>query len=80
MKQVIGVIFLVVTMLAVTANATLMLISPRIWSRIPEWCRLSGSHTRRKHESGWGAVQVRVLGACFLAVIVWMLAHALYAR
>ena len=79
MKQVIGVIFLVVTMLAVTANATLMLISPRIWSRIPEWCRLSGSLTKRKYESGWGAVQVRVLGAC-LAVIVWMLAHSLYAQ
>jgi hypothetical protein len=72
-KQVIGMICLVVTVVAVVSNAALMLISPRIWFRIPHWVRLSGSLSETKYSSGWGAIQIRVLGACFIAIMIWFL-------
>jgi len=73
MKQFIGVFCFIVTIVAVVGNATLMLISPRVWFRIPHWMRLSGSLTEAKFSTGWGAIQVRLLGACFLGVMAWFL-------
>ena len=73
MKQVIGVICLIVTVVAVVSNATLMIVSPRMWFRAPHWVRLSGSLNETKYSSGWGAIQIRILGACFLAIMIWFL-------
>lgn len=80
MKQVIGMVCFIVTVVAVVSNATLMLISPRIWFRIPHWARLSGSLSETKYSSGWGAVQMRVLGACFLAIMIWFLRGCVSGR
>lgn len=73
MKQVIGTICLVITVAAVVGNATLMLFSPRAWFRVPHWIRLSGGLDRAKYSSGGGAIQIRLLGACFLAIMIWFL-------
>jgi len=73
MKQFIGVLCFVVTIGVVLANAIVMLISPRAWFQLPRWIRLSGSLTKTKFSSGGGAIQVRLLGACFLAIIAWFL-------
>jgi hypothetical protein len=54
-------------------NAIFMLVSPRAWYRLPWWFRASGGLTEEKYGSGWGAIQVRLLGAIFLVVIVWVL-------
>jgi hypothetical protein len=50
-------------------NALTMVISPRHWFLLPEWIQGSGSLRlrREKYSSGWGAFQVRLLGAIFLA-------------
>jgi hypothetical protein len=72
-KQVIGMTCLIVTAAAIASNAALMLFSPRIWFRIPHWVRFSGSLSETKYSSGWGAIQIRVLGACFLAIMIWFL-------
>jgi hypothetical protein len=71
--QVIGVICLIVTVVAVVGNAVFMLVSPAMWFRIPQWARLSGSLSTTKYSSGWGAIQIRILGACFLAIMIWFL-------
>ena len=73
LKQIIGMICFIVTVAAVVGNGTLMLISPRIWFRVPQWVRLSGSLSETKYSSGWGAAQIRALGACLLAIMVWFL-------
>jgi hypothetical protein len=73
MKQFIGVLCFVITIAAVGANALLMLISPRLWFRFPQWIRLSGSLTAEKFSSGSGALQVRLLGAGFLAILFWFM-------
>jgi hypothetical protein len=73
MKQIVGMVCLIVTVVAVVTNATLMLISPKIWFRVPRWIRFSGSLSETQYRSGWGAIQIRLLGACFLAIMIWFL-------
>ena len=76
MKQAIGVVCLILVVVAVAFNASFMLISPRAWFRLPFWMRLGGGLDERKYLNGWGAIQVRLLGACFLAVMIWVLYHS----
>jgi len=52
-------------------NGAFMLASPRAWYRLPRWMGLQGSLTEEKYSTGWGALQVRLTGAVFLAVIAW---------
>ena len=79
MKLAIGVICFVITIAAVGGNAIVMLISPRAWFRLPHWIRLSGSITEAKFSTGKGALQVRMLGGCFLILTLWFL-HGCLAR
>jgi hypothetical protein len=80
MKQLFGVICFVIAVVAVTGNAVLMLVSPRAWFKVPQWIRLSGSLAAERFSSGWGAIQVRILGACFLAVMAWFVHGCLAPR
>jgi len=73
MKQIIGVVFFIFTIVVVTGNAALMVVSPRAWFRVPRWIRLTGTMSEDKFASGWGAIQVRLLGGCFLAIMAWFL-------
>ncbi len=75
MKEVIGLLCFVVLVAALVANAVVMLVSPRTWFRLSEWVRLTGSLQlhHQKYESGWGAIEVRLLGAFLLGLIVYML-------
>jgi hypothetical protein len=60
-------------LLLVAINTAYMLISPRAWFRLPGWLRKSGSLTEDKYSAGWGAIQVRVLGAVGLTITIFML-------
>ena len=71
MKQAFGIICFVVVLGVLSVNAPLMFISPRAWFRLPTWIRLSGSLSEAKYSAGWGAVQVRILGAVLLATILY---------
>ena len=73
MKLTFGIVCFVVTILAVTVNAILMLISPEVWFRLPRWIRFSGSLRAAKFRKGVGAIQVRILGGCLLGIVVWFL-------
>jgi hypothetical protein len=53
-------------------NASLMLVSPRIWFGLPGWMRLQGVLTRERYGSGFGALQLRLLGAIILGTIIWV--------
>jgi hypothetical protein len=61
---------------AVTFNALYMLVSPQAWFRLPGWIRLNGTLPEKKYGNGWGAVQVRLLGALMLAMFAWVAHHA----
>lgn len=77
MKSVIGVVCFVLVVLLVTVNATVMIISPRLWFKVPDAIRLSGSLSKRNFSNGWGALQIRLLGVCLLALMAWFLYTAL---
>lgn len=80
MKQLIGMVCFIVVVVAVVSNGALMLVSPRLWFRAPRWVRLSGSLSEAKYSSGWGAIQIRLLGACFLAIMIWFLHGCMAGR
>lgn len=59
-------------------NSCVMLFSPRTWFRLPSWIGLRGSLTEADYGSGWGAVQVRLLGAICLGGFAWVLYDILF--
>jgi hypothetical protein len=71
-----GWIILGVVVALITINASVMLISPRAWFRLPNWLRAQGTLTEEKYGSGWGAMQLRLGGAVILMLIVWIILDA----
>ncbi len=57
---------------ALFINASVMLVSPRTWFRLPNWLRAQGTLTQRQYGRGWGAVELRIGGGLILASIVWI--------
>ncbi len=80
MKQLIGIVCFIVVVVAVVGNGLLMLVSPRLWFRAPRWARLTGSLSEAKYSTGLGAIQIRMLGACFLAIMIWFLHGCMAGR
>lgn len=70
MKQYIGLFCFIVTITAVSLNGLFMLISPKLWFRMPRWMRLSNL-PEAKFSDGWGGIQIRLLGAIFLALVAY---------
>lgn len=79
MKQSIGVFFFTITIVAVLVNSALMLLSPKLWFRMPPWIRLSNL-PEGKFKDGWGGIQIRLLGAILLGVIIWFAHGFFYTR
>jgi hypothetical protein len=55
------------------ANAAIMLVSPRLWFRLPYWSGVHGTMTERKYGDTWGRLQIRTLGGMFLAIPLWII-------
>ena len=72
MLRIAGVCLGILLMVYIAINAAFMLISPRAWFHLPAWLRATGSLTEERFSSGWGALQVRLAGAAFLAGISWV--------
>lgn len=71
LRTVIGWLVVAFVGLALTVNGLFMVFSPRAWFRLPGWFAGRGSLAEIPYGSGWGAVQIRLLGAVFLALPVW---------
>ena len=56
-------------------NGTVMLLSPRRFFALPRWLRAQGTLTESRYSSGFGALQLRLLGAILVGGIVWLLFH-----
>jgi hypothetical protein len=54
-------------------NGCFMLISPKAWFRLPRWFPARGPLSETKYGSGSASMQVRILGAIFIAFPVWCL-------
>lgn len=78
--DVVGMVCLALFVAALGFNASVMLVSPKAWFRMPFWIRLSGSLRERDYGSGWGAIQVRLLGALLLVVMIWVPYHSCSMR
>jgi hypothetical protein len=77
MQQILGWFLLAIFAAVWVFNGLIMLVSPRAWFRLPAWLGFQGSLTEAKYGSGWGAIQVRLLGAICLAVPLGLLYNAL---
>jgi len=73
MRWILVMCLFVVLGAGIVINGLYMLVSPRAWYRLPHWFRASGGLSQEKYGSGWGAIQVRLVGATFLAVTAWVL-------
>jgi hypothetical protein len=66
--------FLVAVVLVImSVNAIVMLVSPRAWSKLPNWIRAHGFWFEAKCASGEGTIEARVAGAILLALLVLLL-------
>ena len=64
---ILGWIMLFVLGAILTINAAVMLVSPRTWFKLPTWIRAQGTISERKNSRGFGALELRLLGALMLA-------------
>jgi hypothetical protein len=53
-------------------NGWFMLLSPKAWFRLPSWFAGRGSLKEKRYGSGPASIQVRIAGAVFIAVPVWV--------
>jgi hypothetical protein len=73
MSRALGWLIIVLVGLVLVINGLIMLISPRTWFRLPSWIGFQGGLTEEKYGSGIGAIQVRLLGGIFVAVVLWVI-------
>ena len=67
--RILATAFAIVCALMMTINGFFMLISPRVWFRLPAWMRASGVLAREKYSEGGLSLLVRVLGAIILILV-----------
>ena len=77
LMRILGWLVLAVIGVGFVVNGLFMLLSPRAWFRLPDWISGRGSLAEKRYGSGWGAIQVRLLGAIFIGVVVWVLYDSL---
>ena len=63
---------LCIVLVFVMINACVMIWSPEAWFKLPRWLRLQGVLTIEQYGRGWGAAQLRILGAIILFTIFWV--------
>jgi hypothetical protein len=69
---VVGAIAAIALGLLLVINGLIMLASPRVWFKLPEWFAAWGNLRPEKYSTGWGAVQVRLTGAVFVGMVLWV--------
>ena len=74
---ILGWITLFVLGAILTINAAIMLVSPRTWFKLPTWIRAQGTISERRNSRGFGALELRLLGAVMLTAIVWVIYDSL---
>ena len=78
-ESILVVLCILMLFSALLINGIVMLISPRAWFRMPSWIRLSGGLAERKYGIGFGAIQVRLLGAVTVTTVFYLL-HEIFFR
>jgi hypothetical protein len=68
-RQIVVWVVFILTVSVILLNAVYMLASPKAWFSLPKWLKLQGVLTIERYGAGWGALQVRVLGAIFILTI-----------
>jgi len=68
-----------ITVTVMLVNAFYMVISPDAWFKLPRWLGLQGVLTRDRYGSGWGGVQIRILGVIIIATSVWIAYELLFS-
>jgi hypothetical protein len=62
----------IVIVAVVLVNGVVMIISPTRRFKLPSWLRAQGTLTEEHYTRGLGSIQIRLLGAAFVAFICWM--------
>jgi hypothetical protein len=77
MLQLVGSLIAVLVGLLFFVNGSFMLVSPRAYFKLPSWLAPKGAHINEKrYGSGWGVIELRILGAIFVGVTVWVVYDA----
>jgi len=68
------------TVAVVLINASYMIISPEAWFKLPRWLGLQGVLTSDRYGSGWGGLQVRILGMMIIGTLAWIVYGLLLSK
>jgi hypothetical protein len=78
--RILGGLLGIVLAALLLLNGAFMLISPPAWFKLPEWLASHGNLNPDKYSTGWGALQIRICGAAFISVVVWVVFSIVLAR
>ncbi len=73
--RVVAIIFVALLLI----NGFVMLVSPVRWFAMPSWLRTQGTLTPERHSRGFGAIELRILGALIILSISWV-AYSLFLQ
>lgn len=70
-RHIIAYVLAAWLLVALLLNGGYMLISPSQWFRLPAWVALRAGLSPNKYSRGFGALQIRFVGAAILTVVIW---------
>ena len=80
-EMVIGWSIGVLLGVSLLTNGIVMVISPRKWFELPGWfASARGALRKDKYSTGFGGIQVRLMGALIIAFLVWVCLDSLRPR
>jgi hypothetical protein len=69
---IIALVSVAATVILGFINGFAMLLSPRLFLKLPGWLRAQGALSERHYGSGFGAIQLRIVGAAIIGFILWV--------
>lgn len=78
---ILGVIVSIAFGLLLMVNGAYLMASPRAWFNLPEWIAPRNSNiTPEKYASGLGAIEMRLMGAVFFGLPIWVVYDMFFSR
>jgi hypothetical protein len=78
--KILGWIIVGLVGLLMMVNGIFMLLSPQRWFQLPPWLGSKGTVTEQKYSDGWGAVQIRFVGAVLIGAVVWVIYDMFFSQ
>lgn len=73
MKEIFGITCAAATVLIILVHGVIMMVSPQRWRALPRWFNMAQSFRGTQPLDRQERLQIRLLGALFTGLLIWMM-------